>query len=662
MSRRLPIAVEAALEDEGMSERIRLLGLVEAGFQPRRARTSGQPYNVFTGDAQWFADNIPCQAACPAQTDVPRYIALLADGRFDESYALNRAHNVFPGCLGRVCARPCEDACRRGHVDAPVAICSLKRLAADRGRPAPLPRPGIPSGRRVAIVGAGPTGLAAARELATWGHRVDVFEQYPVPGGMLWAGVPEWRLPRAVIRTEVGAITELGVSIHYNARIGQDIPMSSLVERFDAVLLAVGCQDTVRLGIPGEDLDGVVGGLRFLEQINLGLAGPSVDVDGKQVVVVGGGFTSIDCARSAVRSGATRTVLAYRRGRREIPIGADELREAENEGIEFAFHATPSRIVDGGGRAVGVEFIRQGPPDDQQGPSQVMPADLVIVAIGQRQKNEFLSGERVPEIDQRGVPIIDHDFRTTEPTVWAVGDYAAKPRNFITAIAEGKQAAAAIHRALTGGSEPPNATRGELTSVSDPEPPLLRRLAAQGVVEWTLTTFDRRLRKDDDYVETKRQAMPVLPLAERAIGSPAGLATEVELGLSEATGALEASRCLQCQLNIFLDASRCILCGSCIDACPQQCIEMVAPEQLHSIDGIETGAQVDRRHDGLRRPARREWPGAALLIDEEACIRCGRCVDRCPTGCLTMEHFRAVDVPVGGAHRDAEMLLGGRLA
>src|SRR5579884_3033777 len=265
-------------------DRVRLLALVETGFRPAHAQADGPSYAVSTGDLQWFQDNIPCQRACPAGTDVPRYIALLADGRYADSEALNREHNVLPGCLGRVCARPCEDACRRGLVDAPVAICSLKRAAYDY-MPARLTEPPMrPNGRGVGIVGAGPAGLAAARELARAGFRVTIYERRPVPGGMLWAGIPDWRLPRQVIRDEVRVIERLGVEICYGVGAGQDVSVADLIAGHDAVLLAAGCQEAVRLGIPGEELAGVSGGLPFLERVNLG--GAAEESRGARVAVI----------------------------------------------------------------------------------------------------------------------------------------------------------------------------------------------------------------------------------------------------------------------------------------------------------------------------------------------------------------------------------------
>ncbi|HEU5423880.1 MAG TPA: FAD-dependent oxidoreductase [Nitrolancea sp.] len=621
-------------------ERIRLLALVETGFRPAHATSTGPAYAVATGDSQWFQDNIPCQAACPAGTDVPRYIALLADGRAAESDALNREHNILSGCLGRVCARPCEAACRRGVVDSPVAICSLKRAAYDLAPPRTPERPRRANGRSVGIVGAGPAGLAAARELARAGFRVVIYERHAVPGGMLWAGIPAWRLPREIIQDEVQAIVALGVEIRYGVQVGRQITLDELLAGHDAVVLATGCQDSVQLGIPGEELAGVTGGLAFLEGVNLDGAG--ADYRGARVVTIGGGYASLDCARTAQRLGAAQSVLTYRRDETAMPVAADELREAAREGVDFAFLATPKRILGEGGRVTGVELERnrlvtraagRAELEPIPGSGFVLPCERVIVAIGQRQRDDLGLAGAITRLRWPGVPAVDQELRTDHPRVWAAGDFAARPRDVISAIGDGKRAAASIDSTLRGAV--PRAPEAELTSLSTPEFPSLRRLLAEGVADWTLTTLARRLDQDDDYLELPRQEMSLLSLAEREIGAPAGLGREVEQGFAPDLAADEARRCLQCQLNIFIDGNACILCNGCVEVCPQQCIEMATVDRLAAIDG-------DTKLAGAAGAAIGD-SGAAMLIHEVDCVRCGRCVERCPTGCLTMEHFRVVE-------------------
>ena len=324
--------------------------------RPFTIRT-GKRYPIYTGDPQWFSDNIPCMTACPSHTDISRYIALIADGRYADSYELNREHNVFPGCLGRMCARPCEDACRRKEVDAPIGICYLKRVAADyRGETRREFAP-PPNGKSVAIVGAGVCGLTTARQLARKGYSVDIYERFPVPGGVMWTGVPEWRLPRDVIAEEVSLITDLGVRIHYNTEVGKDVHLQDLAADNDAVILAAGCQTASTMGVPGEDLKGVVSGLQFLEDAALGQEDVWV---GKRVVTVGGGFTSMDCVRTVLRLGAERSVMTYRRTVNEIPVEELELEEAEIEGVEIMYMVTPTRVLgDEEGNVIAIEMSEE---------------------------------------------------------------------------------------------------------------------------------------------------------------------------------------------------------------------------------------------------------------------------------------------------------------
>ncbi|HEY8447441.1 MAG TPA: FAD-dependent oxidoreductase [Thermomicrobiales bacterium] len=624
---------EAEVED---SRRIRLLAFVDASFFSPYMERSGKRYPVYTGDAQWFSDNIPCMTACPSHTDISRYIALIADGRYADSYELNREHNVFPGCLGRMCARPCEDACRRKEVDAPIGICYLKRVAADyRGetrRETPPPWNGLTAG----IIGAGVCGLTVARQLARKGYKVTIYEKQPVPGGVMWTGVPEWRLPRDVIMEEVELITDLGIEILYNTEVGKDISFREIVEMYDAVVIATGCQIAQGLGVPGEDLEGVVSGIKFLEDVNLGNKDVWV---GKNVVTVGGGFTSMDCVRTVLRMGAERSIMTYRRSIQEIPVDELELEEAELEGVEIMYMVSPVRVIgDEHGRVKGIELVRNelGPPDSKgrrrpqpvPGSEFIVPCDMVLVAIGQRQDSSFL-GDMLPNRDRRGVPLLDQNLKTELPNVWAAGDFVINPTNFISSIGEGKRVAIAIDRELRG-VEPAvkemEITRVPTEYVSTPNP-----LVAEGIAEWSLTAMSRRLVWGDDYAGVGRQVMPSLPIQDRGIGTH-DTTLEVEIGYTKSIGFEEAKRCLQCQLNIFIDGNRCILCNGCVDACPHRCIEMISPDRIYSIDNDVELAEMARAELGPY--------AAAMVIDERSCIRCGICVDWCPTECLTMDHFR----------------------
>ncbi len=621
--------------------RIRLLAFVDASFYSPFTNRAGKRYPIFTGDPQWFSDNIPCMTACPSHTDISRYIALIADGRYADSFELNREHNVFPGCLGRMCARPCEDACRRKEIDAPIGICYLKRVAADYRGETRRETPPPPNGLTAAVIGAGANGLTAARQLARKGYAVTVFERYPVPGGVMWTGVPEWRLPRDVIQEEVELIADLGIEIRYNCEVGKDVSLRELAEAHDAVVISAGCQIPQELGVPGEDLDGVVSGLKFLEEVSLGQEDVWV---GRRVVTIGGGFTSMDCVRTVLRMGAEQSIMSYRRSIQEIPVDELELEEAELEGVEIMYMVSPVGVVgDEAGRVVGLEMVRNelGPadargrrrPEPVAGSEFVVPCDMVLVAIGQRQDNGLL-GDLPLTTDRRGVPLLDQNLKTELPNVWASGDYVVNPTNFISSIGEAKRVAELIDQQLRG-SEPKlkemEITRVPTEYIATPNP-----LLSEGVAEWSMTAMSRRLVWGDDYAGVGRQMMPSLPEAVRGMGT-GDTTLEVELGYTKPIGFEEAKRCLQCQLNIFIDGNRCILCNSCADVCPHQCIEMISLERIASIDNDDELAAMARAELGPN--------AAAMVMDERACIRCGLCVDWCPTECLTMDHFRLTPAP-----------------
>lgn len=624
------------------TKRWRLLAFVDASFFAPYTVRAGKRLPIFTGDPQWFADNIPCMSACPSHTDISRYIALIADGRYADSFELNREHNVFPGCLGRMCARPCEDACRRKEVDAPIGICYLKRVASDYRDSTRRETPPPPNGLTAGIVGAGAAGLTTARQLARKGYKVTIFERFPVPGGVMWTGVPEWRLPRDVIAEETQLIVDLGIDIRYNTEVGKDITLQEMQQTYDVVVLCAGNQNASEMGVPGEDLEGVVSGLQFLEDCALGQKDVWV---GKKVVTVGGGFTSMDCVRTVLRLGSEVSIMTYRRTINEIPVDALELEEAEVEGVEIQYMVSPKRIIgDEHGHVRAIEMVRNelGEPDASgrrrpvpvEGSEYLIECDMVIAAIGQYQDNRFL-GDMFKQVDRRGVPHLDQDLRTFEyENIWACGDYVINPTNFISAIGEGKRAAVAIDRQMRGVIPPEKdmeITRVPTEYVSTPNP-----LVSEGIAEWSLTSMSRRLVWGDDYTSVGRQMMPMLPVPERGLGTLDNT-LETEVGYTKSIGFEEAKRCLQCQLNIFIDGNRCILCNDCVDVCPHQCISMVSPDMIHSIDNDVELAEMARAELG---------PFASvMLIDERSCIRCALCVDWCPTECLTMDHFRATPAP-----------------
>jgi len=590
-------------------------------------------------DADWLWANEPCRAACPVNTDAGAYVTAIAEGRFEDAYLIARAPNPFPSVCGRVCAAPCERACRRGSVDAPVSIRALKRFVTERfgvesfaantmwhaahGEVPPA------SGPSVGVIGGGPAGLAAACDLRLAGHPVTIYEAHDRLGGMMVLGIPEYRLPRALIAREIEAIVELGIDVETNARIGETHSIAELLDRHAVLFLAVGTGIARDLDLPGHDLDGVLRAVEYLLNVNQGF---HVAL-GDRVVVVGGGNVAFDAARTALRaasSGATppapvapganakedarramtTTLDVARAARRagvldvtvvalesaeEIPADPEEIEEAEREGIRIVHRRGPQRFV-GDTHVTGLETIAVTSVFDDEGrfsptfapgTEEVIPADTVILAVGQGADVGFL-GTDIARTRPGGVQVDPGSLQTSDPRIWAGGDVARGPRNLIDAIADGKRAAASIHAALTGAppATPTHEIRVELRSG-------FRRL-------------------DSDYDAIPRQAIPATP-TDRRVGFG-----EVETGYDEKQARLEGLRCLRCFDNITLSPELCILCGLCVDVCPPNCITIARADHV----GLGTEQQ------------------SVLLLDEDLCIRCGLCVNRCPPGALSMVHAR----------------------
>jgi heterodisulfide reductase subunit A len=496
----------------------------------------------------------PCKDACPAHIDVQGYVALIGQGNFAEALALIRRTIPFPGVIGRVCNHPCEIACNRGEYDQPIAICALKRFVADRERePAPVPTIEKHRDQTVAIIGAGPAGLTAAHDLALQGYGVTVFETLPVAGGMLAVGIPDYRLPRDVLDTEIARIEALGVEIRLNTPVGDEgsPTLGELQRDYDAVFVSVGAHLERKLRIAGEDLAGVALGAVFLRQLNLG---QPVAV-GKRVAVVGGGNVAIDAARSVLRLGAEAVTIVYRRSRAEMPASAWEVEDAEEEGIHFHFLANPVRIVGQDGKVVGLECVRMelGAPDESgrrrpipvDSSEFVLDVDMVIPAIGQMPDLGFM-GQGELKVTRRDTLSVDPNTLATEVVgVFAGGDAVSGPATAIEAIAAGIQAAASIHRHLQG------------EELAGP---------AEGLPVVPLEDVDlRRARKQ------ARAAMP--KLAHDGHLADFG---EVELGLSEEQAVAEAERCLNCAV--------CSECRQCVIACQPQAIDHDMRDQVVELD------------------------------------------------------------------------------
>ena len=596
-------------------------------------------------DARWLWENEPCRAACPVHTDAGAYVTAIAEGRFRDAYLIARAPNPFASICGRVCAAPCETACRRGTVDAPIAIRALKRFVTEQfgvesfaassvWHEAHGPVPPA-TGASVGVIGGGPAGLAAAHDLRLVGHPVTVYEAQAQLGGMMVLGIPEYRLARALIEREVEAILELGVEARTAFRVGVDASLPELLERHQALFLAVGTGRGRDLDLPGHQLDGLLRAVEYLLNANRGF---HVDL-GERVVVVGGGSVAFDAARTALRAAAddtesrpaptaaasaedTRRAMimaldvaraAVRAGVRdvtvvalespeEIPAAPEEIAEAEEEGVTIVYRRGPHRFI-GEGRVTGLEtiavesvFDAQGrfAPTFRPGTEDVLPADSVILAVGQAADLDLL-GDLALDLTPQGTIQVDPvTLRTSHPAIWAGGDVAKGPRNLIDAIADGRRAAAAIHQALRGETSARGAPDGEPR------------------IEISLRAGFRRL--DSGYDAIARVEVPTTP-SDRRIGF-----AEVETGYDGAQAQRESLRCLRCFDNIMLDPSLCILCGLCVDVCPTNCITIVRADRL----GIGAARQ------------------SALLLDEDRCIRCALCVNRCPPGALSMVHAREV--------------------
>ncbi|HKV02056.1 MAG TPA: FAD-dependent oxidoreductase [Ktedonobacteraceae bacterium] len=482
----------------------------------------------------------PCQAACPVGTNAGLYVSLIAQGRYDEALQVASEPNPFPAICGRVCTAPCEDACRRGEFDLPIAIRDLKRFAMDHG--VPRKRKVTPPkqwySERVAIVGAGPTGLSAAYYLARRGYRVTVFDAMPVAGGMMSIGIPDYRLPREELNRDIDAMRDLGVEIRLNTAIGLDVSLDELQREYDAVLLAVGAQRSQRLGIPGEgELHGVIPATAFLKDFNLD---PTTKLEG-DVAVVGGGSTAMDAARSALRAGARSVHILYRRTRVEMPAQAEEVRAAIAEGIQLHELVAPVQVLGSEGQVRGLRCQRMALSDpDEKGrrkPVPVLgtefdlPIDIVLVAIGEAPDPSFLpEGTSVGVAPWGGLLINPQTLATGAPGVFAAGDVTYGPKSIIHAAAHGRQAARSIHA-------------------------YLRHLPVREVTEMpqdegeTVSTLPTGAAIMLDLRPTPREVMPL-----RGSEASHDRSVEFAVGFTEEQARREASRCLRCDLA-YLDPS-----------------------------------------------------------------------------------------------------------
>ena len=626
-------------------------------------------YRTAIPDIQFWMDMIPCQAACPVRTDAGRYVQLIAAGEFEQAYLTARSPNPFASVCGRVCAAPCEDRCRRGKIDAPVSIRALKRFVTEKyGVESIAPdtqqrlfqietEPGNKTvwhlpllresrkqqarGQKVAVIGAGPAGLACAHDLALMGYAVTVFEGTDTPGGMMYHAIPEFRLARAVIQKEIDRIVELGAELRLNAPLTSEYGLAELRrEGFEAVFLSVGTQRGRDLAIEGANLDGVVRAIDYLLNVNHGYRMRL----GRKVVVIGGGFVAfdaarmalraaleeggapsadmapaLDAARAAVRAGVSDVVMMSLESFDEMPVmrtaqGREEFEEARREGVRFVTQRSARRLAGSSGKVERMELIGVRRTYDEAGRfspefdetiSETIEADTVILAIGQQTDLSFLKPEdRVELTPQRIVKVDRATLATSAPGVYAGGDAAFGPRNLIEAVANGKLAALSMDNYLRGVAGLPE-VRLRVDKI---------RTRDYG----TATHYDR----------FPRGAPPSIDLNRRT-----GI-SEVEQTFSEDDARRQAERCLQCHIQTIYDPDKCVLCNRCVDICPEYCLKLVPVGEV-DLGGI-TPEQV-RALYGDSAPG--DEPLSAMIKDDEKCIRCGLCALRCPTDAMTMEVF-----------------------
>lgn len=578
-------------------------------------------------DFDWLARNIPCQKACPAGTDIPGYLNAIYQGDPERAYRINLHDNVFPAVLGRVCSRPCEAECRHGWegLGEPVAICFSKRSAADFRTQAPVVLdPWFPpSGKTVAVIGSGPAGLAAARNLALMGHAVTVVEKHAVPGGMMNQGIPEFRLPRDVIDREIDQVRRQGVKIVCGAAVGPGLPLAKLLADHDAVVMACGTLRPNLLDIPGADLAGIRHGLPFLLEANERRAAEV----GRHVVVIGGGFTAMDCARTAARLGAQTVELEletapdgqpaamklrresvkvlYRRSKTEMLITPGELEELNHEGIPMQFMVAPVAYVGENGRVKAMRFVRteMGEPDagGRRRPVAVpgsefeIAADTVLLATGQFPDAAWIDAElQATLVGRDGWLASGQNPRTSLAKLFVAGDFATGASTLIQAIAHGKDCARRIDAFLMGAER-------------------LREVARIEDVEVT-----GRIR-EMDFVP--RQTMPSLPVAQRTMEA------EVETGFDRATSVEEAQRCYLCHFKYEIDPDKCIFCDWCIKAKPRPNCIVKAADLVHDRQGRIVS----------HRPAQSTEATKLIWIDQTDCIRCNACVEACPVDAISVQ-------------------------
>ncbi|HEY7498860.1 MAG TPA: FAD-dependent oxidoreductase [Vicinamibacterales bacterium] len=583
-----------------------------------------------TSRPDYYHKVVDCQWACPAHTNVPEYIRLIAQERFTDAYILNRESNVFPGILGRTCDRPCEPACRRTRVDGkPVAICRLKRVAADRRGEVKHLLPQIPTkknGKKIGCIGAGPASLTVANDLMPLGYEVTILEKLPRPGGLMRINIPAFRLPEQVLDEEIAYIVDMGVEVRYNSPVTS---LKALVDsgEFDAVFVGTGAPKGKELEIPGRhDTDQIFIGIEWLESIHFGHVG-SV---GKRVLIIGVGNTAMDCCRSSKRLGATDVKVIARKTRKYFKASPWELEDAEEEGVEIVENLQPVRFIIENGVLTGMEFDKFVSTETDKGLKQevvgreILPCDSVVLAIGQDNAFPFIERDMGLEFGKWDMPVVDKTtFMSTKPGVFFGGDAAFGPANIIWAVEHGHQASISIHNYCQGVPLTDRPGQGmSLTSTK------------MGLHEWAYS---------NNYNDAQRQRMRHVDLPVRF----ASMATEVEKGFTAEQTQAEVERCLNCDMETHFIDALCIECDACIDICPVDCLTITpnADEPDLRERFVAPAANLDQ---SLFVSGPLKQTGRVMLKDENICLHCGLCAERCPTYAWDMRKFM-LQIPYAGA-------------
>jgi len=613
-------------------------------------------FSVKIPDLDYWKKQINCQHACPVHTDARGYVRAVAEGDFERAYLIARAPNPLASICGRICGAPCEVACRRSDLDESVSIRALKRFVTEQF--------GVESGKydkhflqvvkqfrtlksdacegfediknilthfpgsafsedtpTVGIVGSGPAGLSAAHDLCLMGIKPIIYEIEPVPAGMLYLGVPEYRLPRDLINAEVEVIKTLGTEIICNTAVGKDVSLTELRSRHGAVLIAVGAKKSRKIPIPNVDAPGVMGGVDFLRDVALN---EKIEL-GEKVIVIGGGNVAYDVARTLVRQteyDISRTVLRQK-GVKEVNLvclesyeemlaDKTEVEEGAEEGVNRHNSWGPREIlIDDKGRACGVIFVRclsifddngRFTPRFDEKETMSLDADMIFLSIGQDTDLSFIDTDEIVLNEHGQLKLDPSMIATTAEGVFAAGDVAYGPQLMIHAIASGKKAARKIYHYLK---------KKEFSAQT--------RVSHTGMVDYS---------RERGYEIIAREGVPAIPPEERK----KAMNLTIEKGFTEIQSRRQASRCLNCAVNTIFDSEKCILCGGCADVCPENCLKLV------SLESLMENPDVQRLLSNYYKKTPASEVGA-IIKDETVCIRCGLCAERCPVGAITMEFF-----------------------